>query len=76
MFTYKQYNFATGTRACLYLNSFVSFHGKTAESSLLAESVKEHENVLRRLVLATPTRVEFLIITHHTTLIFYYYLIS
>ena len=29
MFSYEQFNFATGTSASLYLNSFVSFHGKT-----------------------------------------------
>lgn len=47
MFSYKQFNFATGTSASLYLNSFVSFHGKTGVCPL-AESVEEHENVFQK----------------------------
>lgn len=47
MFSYKQFNFATGTSASLYLNSFVSFHGKTGVCPL-TESVEEHENVFQK----------------------------
>ena len=47
MFSYEQFNFATGTSASLYLNSFVSFHGKTGVCPL-AESVEEHENVFQK----------------------------
>ena len=47
MFSYEQFNFAIGTSASLYLNSFVSFHGKTGVCPL-AESVEEHENVFQK----------------------------
>lgn len=47
MFSYKQFNFATGTSASLYLNSFVSFHGKTGVCPL-SESVEEHESVFQK----------------------------
>ena len=45
------------------------------ESALWRNWWKNMKMFFKRLVLATPTRVELLIITYYTTLIFYYYLL-
>ena len=70
MFSYKQFNFATGTTASLFRLFTVRL-----ESALWRNRWKNMKVFFKRLVLATPTRVELLIITYYTTLIFYYYLL-
>ena len=75
MFSYKQFNFATGTSAIASTWTVSSLFTVRLESALWRNRWKNMKMFFKRLVLATPTRVKLLIITYYTTLIFYYYLL-